>query len=714
MEIKQVWDILVRRKWLIVQGFVVIFGIILVATLLQPRTYVAECKLVEEGQGTQEALLRSIGLEEISEVLFSANLSQQTAMAEVEVMRMMSKPVLDKVAQKLDLREADGSYTPGPALKLTSLTFQWFPLRGVKIKPSKKAPVYIVQGYSANPQEALDLANTLAEVYLGDDIARRHRETADAARFADEQAKLAKRDWNEAKRKLREFQEQEGVVDISSEISATIDQIAELRAQKDMADLSLSEISSMDQNFSGESSQIGGATISGQNQIAYLRSQLAQLESDLQGNLSKYTDSHPAIISLRERIIELQKKLLQEKDNYEQSSVARQEEIEKQIRQYEKELTSFPDKLYTLAQLQLTAETSENLYKMLLEMKYKMNVTKAMQLSNISIVEPAWKAKVHSPSVDDNLLIGGILGIIFGLGLAILVEYLDDSVKDAESIQTQLGLPLLGSIPMMGRHDVPLIAGNEESSSRKSIYFLREAYNILTHNIKLGSLDESVKSIMITSSIPEEGKTYIGTNLAINLAQQGKNVLLVDTDYPRPSLYRIFSMDNEIGLTEVILGEASIEEVLKPSGIDNLWVMTTGPKPPSTTQLFESNQMREFVKEAEKLFDMVIFDTPPMFSLNDPVILGALVDRVITVASAGGVTRHMLKQAIENLERGNARLLGVVLNKMQMEGTHYYYYYHSYNQLEDESGLKHMASKPLALLGFKRKSNKRKYRSKPI
>ncbi|MBU1881111.1 hypothetical protein KKA08_03690, partial [bacterium] len=443
MEIKQVWDILVRRKWLIVQGFVVIFGIILVATLLKPKTYFAECKLVVESEGTQEALLRSIGLESISEILFSANMSQQTAMAEVEVMRMMSKPVLDKVSQKLDLREADGSYTPGPALILGSMTFQWTALRGVKIKPSKKSPMYIVQGYSANPQESLDLSNTLAEVYLAEDIARKHRETSDAARFADEQAKLAKRDWNEAKRKLREFQTQEGIVDISMEVTAAIDQMAQLRAQRDMMGLSMSEISAMDQNFQGESGQVGGATISGQSQIGYLRSQLAQLESDLQGNLSKYTDSHPTIIALHERIIELQKKLIQEKDNYELTSVARASEIEKQIRQYENELSSFPDKLYTLAQLQLTATTSESLYKMLLEMKYKMNVTKAMQLSNISIIEPAWKAKIHSPSLEDNLMIGAILGLIFGLGLAILIEYLDDSVKDAESVQTQLGLPLL-------------------------------------------------------------------------------------------------------------------------------------------------------------------------------------------------------------------------------------------------------------------------------
>lgn len=713
MEIKHVWDILVRRKWVIIQGFVVIFGIILVATLLKPKTYLAECKLVIEGQGTQEALLRSIGLESVSEMLFSANMGQGSSMTEVEMMKMTSKPILDKVAQKLDLREADGSYTPGPSLKLVTGTFQWYAMRGLKVKPSKKSPIFTIQGYSPNPQEALDLSNTLAEVYLAEDIARKHRETADAARFADEQSKIAKRDWNEAKRKLREFQEQDGIVDVSAEINTLISQIAGLRAQQNVMDLSLQEINTMEQNYGGQTSLIGGSTISEQNQIAYLKAELAKLEADLQSSLSKYTESHPTVIALREKTIDLQKKLLQEKDVYEKSEKARRSEIQSQIDEYEKQLSEFPSKLYTLAQLQLATTTSEELYRMLLDMKYKLNITKAMQLSNINIIEPAWKAKLHSPQLEDNLLIGAILGLIFGLGLAILIEYLDDSVKDADSIQVQLGLPLLGSIPLMSRKEVPLIAGDETSPARKSVYFLREAYNILAHNIKLGSLDEKVKSIMVTSSIPEEGKSYVVANLAINLAQQGKNVLLVDTDYARPDLYRIFGMENEIGLTEVILGEASIEEVLKPAGVDRLWVITTGPKPPSTTQLLESNQMKEFIREAEKLFDIVLFDTPPMFSLNDPVILGALTDRTVIVASAGTISKQMLKQAVETLERGNSRLLGVVLNKVQMEGTHYYYYYHAYNQIE-ESNFKKMASKPLGLLGLKKKSGKRRYRTKPI
>ena len=115
MEIKHVWDILVRRKWLILQGFVVVFGIIMVATFLKPKTYFAECKLVIEGEGTQEALLRSIGLQSMNEMLFSAS-GQSSSMAEIEMLKMMSKPILDRVSQKLDMREPDGSYTPGPSL----------------------------------------------------------------------------------------------------------------------------------------------------------------------------------------------------------------------------------------------------------------------------------------------------------------------------------------------------------------------------------------------------------------------------------------------------------------------------------------------------------------------------------------------------------------------------------------------------------------------
>ncbi|MFH1861759.1 MAG: polysaccharide biosynthesis tyrosine autokinase, partial [bacterium] len=707
MEIKRVWDILVRRKWIIIQGFIVVFGIITIATLLKPKTYYSESMMVIEGVGTQEALLRSMGLEEVSEMLFSANMSQSSTMIELESAKMTSKPILDKVAQKLDLREPDGSIVQGPSLTLAQGVFTWGALRGIKVKSSRKAAIIIIQGYSPNPQEAIDLSNTLTEVYLAEDVARKHRETAGAARFADEQSKVAKRDWNEAKRKLREFQETEGIVDVSIEISTLIGQIANLKAQQNMLSLSLEEISALDQNYQGQSSLIGGSTITNQKQISTLKAELAQLESDLQSTLTKYTESHPSVIALQEKVIDLQKKLLSEKDMYEKSEKVRFRESEKQIAFMRGQLGEFPEKIYTLAQLQLASNTSENLYKMLLDMKYRLNITKAMQISRINVIEPAWRAKVHSPDVTNNMLIGAVLGLIFGFALAILIEYLDDTVKDSESIQIQLGLPLLGSIPLMSRKQTPLIAG--ASGEKKSLYFLREAFNILSHNIKLGSLDDKVRTIMITSSIPEEGKTYVSTNLAINLAQSGKNVLLVDTDFPRPNVFRVFGLENEVGLTEVILGEASIEEVLKPSGIDRLWIITTGPKPPNTTQLFESNQMKEFIREAEKLFDVVIFDTPPVFTLNDSVILGGTVDRTIVVAAAGEISRVMLKQGIATLERGNARILGIVLNKLQMEGTHYYYYYHSYHQVE-EKGFKRLLGRQMEMLGLKKKrTNRRRY-----
>jgi len=709
MEIKRIWDIIVRRKWVILQGFVVVYGIIAVATFLKPKTYLAEVRAVIEGEGSQNALLRSMGLEDIGQMLGQAGASQTAGIMEVESFKMLSKPVLDKVAQKLNMRMPDGSYVAGPTLALAQGIFTWKSLRGLKIKPSKRSLAFNIQGYSPNKQEAQDLANALAEVYIAEDVARKHRETADAARFADEQSKIAKRDWNEAKRKLREFQEQEGVVDISVELQTLINEIADLRAQQNMMSLTLQEIGVMEANLQGQSSMVGGTTISNQAQISKLKDALATREADLQSALTKYTDSHPTIIALREEIIDLQKKLLREKDLYEKSERARSGEIENQLRRYHQQLKDFPEKIYTFAQLELTSESSQKLYEMLLDMKYRLNITKALQISRINLIEPAWRSKVNSPNVDDNLLFGALLAIVFGLGLAILVEYLDDTVKDADSIQIALGLPLLGVIPLLDRKTVPLISAPAGEGRRKALYFLREAYNILAHNIKLGSLDQPMRSLMITSSIPGEGKTYLAANLAISLAQSGKNVLLVDTDYPRPEIYKLFNLDNEMGLTEIVTGQTTIEEALKPSGVDGLWVITTGPKPSNTTQLFDSSQFKEFIKEASKLFDLVIFDTPPVFSLNDPVILGGLVDRTVVIAAAGEISKQMLKQAVTALERGNARLMGVVLNKMKMEGTQYYYYYHSYTQPPPRK-LKQLAAAPLALMGLKKKHSNHRHR----
>jgi capsular exopolysaccharide synthesis family protein len=704
MEIKKLWDIILRRKWIIIQAFVLVFAIILIGTLLQKPTYFAQCNMLIEQQGTQEALLRSIGLEQVSEMLFSMNLGQRSGVVAVEVMKIMTKPVLDRVTQRLDMKDWRGEPMQGPDLKIPSPTFFWFPLRGVSVKPHKQANIMTIVGYSPEPQEAIDLCNTLAQVYMETDIESKHKETADAARFAEEQSIRAKADWNEAKRKFKEYQEVEGLVDFDVEANILINKIADLRADQNVLELALKE-SERYQETIPDPYLIGGASLSNAGQISQLKSALADLESQLKSDLTKYTENHPSILALKQEIKELETKLVTEKQIFQESGSTRYKELEEQIADYKKQLHEFPEKLYIMAQLSLQADTYEKMYEMLLDMKYRLNITEAMQISKLSVIEPAWKAKVYAPNVELNLIIALALGIVLGFGLGFLIEYLDDTIKDGETIQTLLELPLLGTIPMISKKESRFLDTLPAGEHDRERHLLTEAYNIIGYNIKLGSIDSPLKHVMVTSSAPSEGKTSISSNLGINMAMKGKKTVLIDSDFPRPNIYKIFGLSNDKGLTNVLMGENTLDEVIQNSNTPGLNIITTGPKPPSTAILFESQQMKDLIKELELRFDFIIFDTPPVLTINDPVILGSYVDKTILVVAANEASRQMIKQAISTLRKSHNHLLGVVLNKFRTEGSHYYYYYYHYYYTSSEpgNGFKKLWRNSLVALGLKKR-----------
>ncbi len=705
MEIKKLWDIILRRKWIIFQAFVLIFAVVIIGTLLKKPTYLAEDYLVIEQHGTQEALLRSIGLEQVSEILFSMNLGQKSSIVYIEMMKIMTKPILDEVVKRMDLRGPGDELIPGPKLKLPSRTFSWFPLKGVAVKPHKLANILVIQGYSPNPQEALDLCNTLAQVYIESDIASKHKETADAARFAEEQSMRAKADWNEAKKRLKEYQEAEGLVDFSSEAQILINNIAKLRADQDLLELSRNEISKYGDAIP-DPFKIGGDYLSRAGQIGQLKTSLAQLESELESKLTRYTQNHPSVVAHKQQITELKQKLLQEKQVFEESNSAKNIALQDQINNLNLKMASFPEKLYTMAQLSLQSNTYERLYEMLLDMKYRLNITEAMQISKLSLIEPAWKPRVHSPILEENLIIAFILSIIIGFGLAFLIEYLDDTIKDGDMLQTEFNLPLLGTVPMVPKKDDRILLPVEDDNHSRIKHILNESFNVFSYNIKLGSLDSRTRHVMITSSAPEEGKTSVCANLGINMALKGSKVVIVDSDFPRSAINRVFGVSNELGLTNVILGENKIDEVVQETGIEGLNLITTGPKPPSSILLYESSQFRHFLQDLEERYDFIIFDTPPVLSLNDPVVLSSYLDRTILVVASQEVSRQAIRHGVNTLRKGKSHLMGAVLNKFHTDDRkHYYYYYYSYYSPDGGNGFR----KFLHNMGFRKK--KRRHRS---
>lgn len=286
-----------------------------------------------------------------------------------------------------------------------------------------------------------------------------------------------------------------------------------------------------------------------------------------------------------------------------------------------------------------------------------------------------------------------LLSILFGMGLALFLEYLDDTIRTVEEIESVLQLPALAAIPTiesMPKRKLLLVGANEEVEERPNsellIYSdprsgLSEAYRQLRTSILLSTAGHPPKSLLITSSLPSEGKTTTATNTAISLAQTGAKVLIVDADMRRPRLHSVFNIPNGEGLSTLLSSESTdsdITRVVKTDGGTKIHLLTSGPIPPNPAELIGSEQMATLLKRLQKHYTHVVIDSPPITSFTDGVLIASMVDGVILVVHSGKSSRQVVRRAKMLLQDVGARLLGVVLNNVNLRSQDNYYYYQSY------------------------------------
>jgi capsular exopolysaccharide synthesis family protein len=298
-------------------------------------------------------------------------------------------------------------------------------------------------------------------------------------------------------------------------------------------------------------------------------------------------------------------------------------------------------------------------------------------------------------------LLAGLLG---GLGLIFLVEYLDNTVKGPEDVEKLTRLPSLGVIPYLspdGAHkkndvygsyrssygtdegapgaDIPAVREIELINHLYPKFSIAEDYRTVRTSILFSHADSAPKTIVFTSTLPQEGKTATVSNLAVSFAQLEGRVLLVDADMRKPRLSKVFNLRNTSGLSSYLAGKNSFDEVVQKTSIENVWTVPSGPHPPNPAELLNSKRMKELLAEAKKKFNVVLLDTPPVLAVIDPVIVSSLADSTVFVVRAGKTTRRSLQRAIEEVRRSKADIIGVVFNEVRIGrqgmGTPFYHYY---------------------------------------
>jgi succinoglycan biosynthesis transport protein ExoP len=280
----------------------------------------------------------------------------------------------------------------------------------------------------------------------------------------------------------------------------------------------------------------------------------------------------------------------------------------------------------------------------------------------LTIIEPAQVSTTPvSPNVPLNVLLAAVVGFTLALGVAMLLEYIDDTFKSADDLGASLSLTVLGSIQRINGGDYK----DKLITSQGPFSPIAEAYRLVRSNVQFMGVDQPARSIVITSANPGEGKTMTAANLAIMMAQAELRTILVDADLRRPTLHKVFGVPNLGGVTELLRSpELELNDQMKRTGIENLHLITSGPLPPNPAELLGSARMAQLIHRLEEIADIIIFDSPPILPVTDTAVLSKRVGGVILVAQAGRTRREMIKQAVKRLEQVDGKILGVVLNQV--------------------------------------------------
>lgn len=338
--------------------------------------------------------------------------------------------------------------------------------------------------------------------------------------------------------------------------------------------------------------------------------------------------------------------------------------------------------------LKRDVDSNRALYEGLLEKLKEAGVTAGLRSNNFRIIDPARVPTSPSePNIPRNLTFALALGVISGVGLAFLIENMDNTIRTPEQAQAISGLPSLGMIPLGSKSAnlgttgklLALTASKEVVETVTQIRpqsQMAESYRALRTSLLLSNLGAPPKVIMVTSSRPQEGKTTTSINTAIVLAQKGVRVLLVDADLRRPSVHKTLGMGPRSGLSNVLTGSATIQQTITTSPIlPNLFIMPAGTPPPNPAELLASANMRDLLAELRELYDHIVIDTPPTLSVTDAVVLSPRADATILVIRSGQTTKQALVRARDILRQVNAHVAGVLLNAVDLTSPDYYYYY---------------------------------------
>lgn len=543
-----------------------------------------------------------------------------------------------------------------------------------------------------NGVDAMVCAIVWKNQYARKEAAQRIRQIAEIALFGSDGNGGVRAQLTKVKKQLRDFKNEHKLPDIEAIRNTRASQMARIQSDYQNAIAGVAAAQRQEINLSAQLAQIPrtvkSPTTSENPIVARLKGDLVAAQAELQSSKTLYTDENPGVQAGVAKVARLQNELnaelsrqprnaaVNESPNplygqfYEMLSKVqtdligyqqRKKTLEGQLRIAQAQLAKVPNTEYEVSDI-IGNQMTLNSYMTDLGGKYlEAQLNEATKTSSARVVDLALEpGKKVKPKRTVNVILGLLLGLFMGLGASVLAETMDTRLRTRDELERALPqVPVLSSIPTFSA-DHPLVVHEQTRST------VTEAFRRLRSAIRFLGVERPMRTIVITSPAFGEGKSTIAANLAASFAQSGQSVILVDGDLRKPVQHEIMGVDNRAGLTTLLLGDESLSAVLKPTEVDGLSVLTSGPIPPNPTELLDSAAMRSLMAALAEKADVVVFDSSPASVVTDTSILGSLADGVVLVAGGGITSRDSMKEAWETLKQARVRLLGSVLNRADL------------------------------------------------
>jgi polysaccharide biosynthesis transport protein len=728
IDLLDIWRIALKRKWIIVSAVVVILIVTAVHLFTRMPLYRATATVIIENPSsnilsindafptspyqydftgayfnTQLKLLTSRSLAE--RVARKMNLSDRP---ELQASQGENKNIFQTFKDFVTLKWLFKSKPPEEDAD-SDLAFERNPnevyaftvLGGLSVTPIEETRLVNVSYSSPHPQLAADVVNVLVEEFINYSIEMRYEATQQASEFLNEQIAQLRSELSAKEREIQRYGEEKELLYLSDQESsivskfqdldsaATNAEIARIRAESAYLELRDLEVDSLPQYISNP-------------MIQNLKTEYSQMLNTYQEKLKTFKPSYPEMVSLSARIDSMRNQLKEEiqkaveaaESDY-KAALKEENKLKALLNEQRKDVIKMNNNAILYNSLRIEIENKRTLLNSLLARQNETLVSarlKGLKSSNIKIIDSALvPGGPYYPNKRRGLMMGILLGLFVGVGLAFAVDYVDNTIKEPEEAERLVELPSLGIIPFVSKDGVMKgnayaaysYGNNKQKKPLKIESFeminhkypklsVSENYRTLRTSILFSSPEKAPKAISFTSAFPQEGKTATLVNTAVSFAQLNKKVLLIDADMRKPRLHKVFNLRILNGLSSFLTGKIYLDEAIKETKVKNLSVITSGPHPPNPVELMDTPRMRELIDTVKERFDYVFIDTPPVLAVVDSAIISSVADGTIFIIKIGKTSRKAYVNSIRSLEKVNANIIGVVYNEMKVRGRGYY------------------------------------------